>query len=61
MLHSGLVSFSAEPATIFYLVIGAATFAMARFRRTRRLARRSTVMLFSQRRSRMAMDSLDLL
>jgi hypothetical protein len=61
MLHSGLASFSAEPATIFYLVIGAATFAFARFRRTRRLSRKSTVMLFSQRRSRMALDSLDLL
>ncbi len=61
MLHPGLASFSAEPATIFYLITGVATFAFARFRRTRRLARKSTVMLFSQRRSRMALDSLDLL
>jgi hypothetical protein len=61
MLHSCLASFSAEPATIFYLAIGAVTFGLARFRRTRRLGRKSTIMLFSQRRSRMALDSLDLL
>ena len=61
MLHLSLISSAAEPATIFYLITGAVSLALAKFRRTRRLNRKSTIMLFSQRRSRMALDSLDLL
>jgi hypothetical protein len=58
MLHS----FAAEPATVLYLLTGAATFGWARITRSRRARRQaSTMMLISQRRSRMAMDSLDLL
>ena len=55
MMHS----FAAEPATLIYLATGAVGFGWAKLTRTRR--RKSTMMLFTQRRSRMAMDSLDLL
>ena len=61
MLSPSLIAPAAEPATIFYLLTGAVSLVFARFRRTRRLGRKSTIMLFSQRRSRMALDSLDLL
>jgi hypothetical protein len=61
MLHCSVVSPSAEPASIFYMITGAVSLVCTRFFRTRRLNRKSTLMLFSQRRSRMALDSLDLL
>jgi hypothetical protein len=58
MMHS----IAAEPATVLYLLTGAATFGWAKFSRSRRARRQaSTMMLICQRRSRMAMDSLDLL
>jgi hypothetical protein len=61
-LHQLIPAIAAEPATVLYLLTGAATFGWARIARSRRARRQaSTMMLISQRRSRMAMDSLDLL
>jgi hypothetical protein len=56
---STLHTLAAEPATLVYLATGAISLGWAKLTRSRR--RKSTMMLICQRRSRMAMDSLDLL
>ena len=57
-LHILTTTLAAEPATFVYLATGAISLGWAKLTRRRR---KSTMMLFTQRRSRMAMDSLDLL
>jgi hypothetical protein len=57
-LHQLIPTIAAEPATVLYLLTGGFAFGWARL--TRRRRRKSTMMLICQRRSRMAMDSLDL-
>ncbi len=65
MLHSCLTfSFSAEPATVLYLLTGAASLVFARIRRFRRSSpesKPSTLMLLCQRSSRAALEKLHLL
>jgi hypothetical protein len=56
MMHS----IAAEPATLIYLATGFVSLGWAKLTRSRR-RRKSTMMLICQRRSRMAIDSLDLL
>ncbi len=60
-----LISFSAlaaEPASVLYLLTGAATLAVARFRRNNRITRESsTLMLICKPDSRTALKSLNLL
>ena len=59
-LHQVIPAIAAEPATVFYLLTGGVAFGWAKLTRFRRTRRKGTMMLICQRRSRMAMDSLDL-